>query len=310
MVRKQRQLGRFKRSAICRIERAKKLFLTYALIVFSASAFGQNISFTDAGLKSYLIEQLCVDTLNTFWGTGHVDVDLNNDNEIQLTEALSVEQLIFDDFGSNYSILSVQDLMHFENLKWLKIVHLDSIYEISNLGLDSLKQLWISSNLGLKIIDLSDLIHLTESLKIEGQSNIEYLNIRNGSAPDHFSLFYSEHIQYACVDSISFEFNYVAGMMSSGTPNVDDCDFILHTNYISEQHDLVTIFPNPTDGKVTLKSDFTIDEICIFNLVGEIVFQTKNCSNLMSISHLTPGLYFYAIRVQGELLPAQSLILE
>lgn len=47
--------------------------------------------------------------------------------------------------------------------------------------------------------------------------DIDYLNLKNGSfASNTFSLFYSENIQYACVDSIAAEYNEVQQHIAIG----------------------------------------------------------------------------------------------
>jgi hypothetical protein len=113
------------------------------LICSISNCWGQTINFTVIQLKAYLLNETCVDTsANPSWA-GQFNVDLNNDNEIQISEALAVQHLILNDFGDNYSIQSLLDLNYFSNLTFLEVIQLDSLSEFRNMQLDSLKSLHI-----------------------------------------------------------------------------------------------------------------------------------------------------------------------
>lgn len=276
-----------------------KPYFTVFWLIFSSTGISQNITFNDIGLKNYLIQELCVDTANTFWGNGHVDVDLNNDNEIQIEEAEQVTQLMVEDFGDHYNILSVQDISHFKNLRWLKLVHVDSVYEISHLGLDSLKHLWIGANYNLKIIDISDLQALTEALRIEDIDTLDYLNIQNGSIPELFSLFYSEHIHYACVDSIAAEYNEVAWRMIENLPEFENCSSST-TQVEAVENEVFNLYPNPTNGILKIKSHSEFRRLNVFNIDGRMVGSIKKSVNEIDLTNLKTGLYFVEILIKDK----------
>lgn len=268
--------------------------ITIFWLLLSSVGFCQTISFEDIGLKNYLIQELCVDTANTFWGTGHIDVDLNNDNEIQEEEAELVTQLLVKDFGDNYGILSVQDLNHFRNLKWLKLVHVDSVYEITTLGLDSLKHFWIGSNYSLKIIDISDLHALTEALRIEDIDTLDYLNIQNGSIPELFSMFYSEHIHYACVDNISDEYDEVAWRMIEHLPEFENCSS-LTSQVNTVEKEAFKLYPNPTHGMLHISNNSELIQINIYDIEGRLCRTFNKSSKTIDLSDLSIGLYFVEV---------------
>lgn len=266
------------------------LYLILSLILPTIGV-SQTITFNDIGLKNYLIQELCVDTANTFWGTGHIDVDLNNDNEIQAEEAEQVTQLMVEDFGDNYGILSVQDLSHFKNLRWLKLVHTDSVHEISNLGLDSLKHLWIGANYSLKVINISDLHALSEALRIEDIDTLDYLNIQNGSVPELFSLFYSEHIHYACVDSIADEYDEVAWRMIEHLPEFENCSS--STSQVKTvEKEAFKLYPNPTHGMLHISNNSELIQINIYDIEGRLCRIFNKSSKTIDLSDLSIGLYF------------------
>ena len=276
-----------------------KRYITICSFLLSSFLMAQNITFEDVGLKNYLVNELCVDTAYTFWGTGHVNVDLNNDNEIQVEEAEQVTQLMVEDFGDQYQIFTVQDLSHFKNLRWLKLVHVDSVFEIFNLGLDSLKHLWIGANYSLKVIDVSDLQALTEALRIEDIDTLDYLNLQNGSVPDLFSLFYSEHIHYACVDSIAAEYNEVAWRMIENLPEFENCSSI-SSQIEHVDKELLEIYPNPTSDILNIKSQSLINKLNVFSMDGRLIHSFKQPENKIDLSMLLSGLYLVEVYINGQ----------
>lgn len=271
----------------------KQIIYIIIIVLFSnTSCWCQIINFTDMELKQFLINELCVDTTdNGISFSNDLDVDLNNDNEIQISEALSVQFLELDDFADGYSIKSLQDINSFSNLKYLKILSLDSVVEISNLNLDSLKTLWIGSSVSLKSVDISSLHGLSKDLRIEDIDTLDYLNLQNGSVPNYFSLFYSEHIHYACVDNIASEYDEVAWRMISGTPTINNCSTL--TANISIHHNQgIKIFPNPTRENVTITASFLFDNIQLYSLNGDLVKQWSSIDNTIDVKTVTPGVYF------------------
>lgn len=71
------------------------------LICSISNCWGQTINFTDIQLKAYLLNENYVDTTaNPSW-IGQFNVDLNNDNEVQISEALAVQPLGFTSYDYN-----------------------------------------------------------------------------------------------------------------------------------------------------------------------------------------------------------------
>ena len=283
----------------------KKIFKFISFVLLSnASCFSQTINFTDLELKQYLINEVCVDTTDNGISFSHdLNVDLNNDNEIQISEAQSVQILELEDFTNSYSIKSLQDLNSFPNLKYLKILSLDSLVKIENLKLDSLKTLWVSDGASLRIIDISNLPGLTTGLRIEGLTTLDSLNIKNGSIANLFSLFYTLNIKYACGDSIAAEynaFNLFGAMLPGVLPSINCIALDIENNI--DLKNLITIYPNPTSEFIEVKSKKEIKEFRILNMFGQTVFQTENVTNSIDVSFLKPGIYFINIQFEDRYL--------
>lgn len=236
-----------------------------SLFFLSQCYFGaaQILNFTDLELKSYLVNENSIDTNQN--GSADISVDLNMDGEIQLSELQSFDSLEIGYFSNSYTIKSLQDLSGF-HFKYLKVLYNDSLTNFSNLQLDSLTYLWIGECYHLKHIDISDLAAI-QNLRIEGINRIDYLNLQNGSVPSGtFSLFYSEDIQYACVDSIAKEYNQVAFHMAAGQLPTINCWTNLTTIDATPS---VTLFPNPSNQFITIESAASINHINIMSSDGK-----------------------------------------
>lgn len=285
-----------------KMKNLSKILLLSLILFPTENVISQIIDFADLELKEYLINELCIDTTNN--GFGDIDADLNNDNEIQFTEANSILNIQINDLEDNYLIKSVKDINQFENLNFLRIVQTDSITEISNLVLDSLKTLWIGSCASLRIVDISNLTGLTEDFRVEDIDTLDYLNIKNGSIPEYFSLFYSENIHYACVDSIAAEYDEVAWRMISGLPTIDNCipltTSIQHNE--TSQNELIKLYPIPTAGIIEINTKLLIETVNIFDLKGTLKNIIPVVNNQIDISHFIPGVYILKIKTENGII--------
>lgn len=285
----------------------KQLIILFVLIFISNVSFCQTITFTDSELKSYLLNEACADTTSTpIWGT-LFDVDINNDNEIQVSEALSIKYLSIEDPSLIYIIQSLDDLVQFENLVSLNVSV--SILEFDKLQLDSLKSLAFIDIGLIKKIDISNLPNLTDAILIEGITTLDTLNIKNGSSSNLFSLFYTKDVKYACVDSIASEYSAFATfdvMLSGVIPSIN-CLTLDISNVLDEKHS-IQIFPNPTSGLIELKTDNTIDEVQIINMIGETVFHTNKVNYTMDISALNSGIYYVKVRIGDKYLMKKVIL--
>ncbi|MEE9349518.1 MAG: T9SS type A sorting domain-containing protein [Flavobacteriaceae bacterium] len=254
-----------------------------------------------------MINESCVDTTND--GFYDTDVDLNNDNEIQVSEALNVLKLEIYDFNDDYLISSLLDINSFTNLNNLRIVANDNIEEISNLSIDSLSSLIISECYNLRIIDLSSLTNLSDLLGIEYINNIDYLNIQNGSVSELFYIFYSSDILYACVDNIAEEYNEVSWNMVSDPPTTDNCT-VLNVNTENHLAQFVDIFPNPTTGIIQIDAkEEPITKIELYSKLGHLVFVKEDAEiHSIDISNLDNGIYFLKISSQNNFKGIKKII--
>ncbi len=275
--------------------------LIIIFLILSEICFGQNLVFTNQNLKTYLLNEYCVDSNGD--DNGDTTLNLNNDNEIQFTEANSIQSLII---GSPESaIISLYDLHQFTNLKRLTIWGDFGLVEISNLNLDSLQHIRISDHNSITDIDLSDLPNLN-SIFIEGLSGLNSLNIQNGSyATNNFSLFYT-YFNYACVDSIAAEYNSVAQhIITGGTP-----DIICTLGINEQQKEQVLIYPNPSIDEIRIETDLIISKINIYNMSGKLVYEGFESNNIINIKDFKAGGYLLIIETKNGVNIKHKLIIE
>ena len=81
--------------------------------------------------------------------------------------------------------------------------------------------------------------------------------------------------------------------------NVEDAE-VLSTSDIETESFNLSIYPNPTDGDVTIKlaNNEIIKNIEIYSLTGKKVLETKNEETLINVHQLSKGIYL--VKVLGD----------
>ncbi|MBK6329854.1 MAG: T9SS type A sorting domain-containing protein [Bacteroidetes bacterium] len=72
------------------------------------------------------------------------------------------------------------------------------------------------------------------------------------------------------------------------------------------------IYPNPTSGIFTLKSESNISLIEIFNVLGSKIFETKATDNasICDLSHQPKGIYFMRMFDNGKVIATDKIFIE
>lgn len=110
------------------------------------------LEISDPNFKYALLNTNCVDTNND--QIGEIDLDLNNDGKIQISEVESVESLILKfDFYKIVRSVDLKEIKYFENLKYLELTNNTSDGFVENTSSERI------------VYDFSDLKKL-ETLKI------------------------------------------------------------------------------------------------------------------------------------------------
>lgn len=77
---------------------------------------------------------------------------------------------------------------------------------------------------------------------------------------------------------------------------------IFDTNAVTPIHETpreapFRFYPSPATGLVTIESDEPIDEVCILNLMGNMVLQTRNPE--FDLYGVPPGIYLMRLKING-----------
>ena len=125
-----------------------KKFYVVILLAISFPFYGQIVNIPDANFKNALVTTNCAIISGQF---GLTDVDIDNDGEIQQSEALTVNSL----YLSHFDIASLIGISYFLNLQYL-ICPGNLLQELDLTGLSQIAYLDCDDNV-LTSLDLSTL---------------------------------------------------------------------------------------------------------------------------------------------------------
>ena len=82
-----------------------------------------------------------------------------------------------------------------------------------------------------------------------------------------------------------------ATISCTGTLGIEDADFLDYS-----------YFPNPTTGKVTIKSKDAITDVTVYNVQGQLLFSQKmnELTTNVDISQFAKGTYFFKLQINGK----------
>ena len=69
-----------------------------------------------------------------------------------------------------------------------------------------------------------------------------------------------------------------------------------------------TLYPNPTQGSMTIQAEREFDALTLINSTGVKVFQKKGTFTKVDLGSLSPGIYLAQLRYQGTLLGQQRIL--
>ncbi len=156
----------------------KQIYLLSALLFSTLFAQAQIVNIPDANFKAKLLAANSNNAIAVNLNGGYFDIDTNNDNEIQLNEALQVKKLNI----SSASISNISGITSFANLEFLDFSS-NQVTSFDLHGLSNLTFLTCSGN-ALGTLDMTYLLSLKNlqaaqcqltSININGLPNLETL---------------------------------------------------------------------------------------------------------------------------------------
>jgi len=267
-------------------------FWITVLAVFTGNA--QIVNIPDANFKAKL---LAADhtPFNAFafgFDQQAFKLDVNNDGEIQVSEAQLVIQL-------NISDTNIVDLTGIESFTNLVILNCNN-NALTNLNLNSLPTITV----------LQCQNNQLTSLDVRGLTSLGYLNcsdnqltslyIKNGSNESNGLAFANNpNLQYICADTTQFsavsnrilQYGYLHCTYDANCSALATDDFGVASYFV--------LHPNPARNilNIDAKTAINIMSITIFNVLGQVVTAIPNSKNVSSINvtDLKTGTYFIKI---------------
>ena len=70
----------------------------------------------------------------------------------------------------------------------------------------------------------------------------------------------------------------------------------------------LSIFPNPSNGNITILSDKIIDEVLVTNSIGQILYQLKPKQEKVIIQIDIPGIYFIKSIISNKITTSKLTV--
>ena len=137
----------------------KKLYFLFLAFLFLNSSVGQIIDFPDASFKRILVSARPNNFIAQDLVGNYTNIDLNNDGEIQVTEAQAISSLGISGYN-NDKVRDLTGIQQFTNLRYLYVQE-NNIAELNLSGLTNLLEVKYVAN-NTNTINLTGLLNLAE----------------------------------------------------------------------------------------------------------------------------------------------------
>lgn len=295
----------------------KKTFLL-PLLFFQIIGFSQIINIPDINFKTKLLSANIDNPI-----AGYIKIDINNNNQIEQSEALLVTNLNL--FNSNIS--SIEGIQYFTNIMYLGL-HFNSLTSVNLNNLTQLVNLKCNAN-NLATLNLTGLINLEQldissnylnSLDFTGLTSLKILkcdfnqfSVLDFSENNMLSSLYCKNNNLTSINLknvINHDFSNVNfnDCWKTGNPNlaticVDASELASVQNHLnncgtaqtinitsncglgSEEFatNKVVLYPNPTSSIITINSNETIESIDLYDSLGRVLVSKIVESNEVSL---------------------------
>ncbi len=289
------------------------LLLVLAIVPVSLEA--QIVNIPNPAFKDILVNRNVLDTDGDFIPDS--DVDLNNDGEIQVSEAEAPTLLDITGFG----LTDIEGIAAFTSLTFLRCGQnkLDSLenlpqsittLEVNENGMvhidlsnnQALTFLYAPEN-NFKTLDLSPLDKIF-SCYVPLNPELEFLNVKNGNFitsscdRDILGIDLCPKLKYICCNENDIE---CVKQIAAETNQTDilcntDCD---GSDIISTTHELgnntILIYPNPTNNFIKIETYSPLDyRINLYDLTGQLL-QSQQNGSMLNLSSFSEGLYLLEV---------------
>jgi hypothetical protein len=137
--------------------------------------------------------------------------------------------------------------------------------------------------------------------------NYDYLYIHNGnsiaapllnSGGSTGNALPGPFVSTAVDGSLTMRFFSDQGVVDSGYVATTSCT----ANLASNSNSIIdfSYYPNPTDGMVNINSSNEIKEVAVFNITGQLLYQSNSNTNLVDLSLFARGTYFFKLTIDDK----------
>jgi hypothetical protein len=256
-----------------------KKIISTLLIILASTLNAQVVNIPDPVFKQLLINDFSINT--------------NQDNEIQISEALVVDSLDLRWNKTNTNSDSINGIEEFKNLVYLNLYgaikysqlttyHLDfssnTKLKTLNIGANSVGSVNLTANINLERLDATE-TSLIDTLDLSNNTKLIWLDIYGDL----------DVICLPSLDIVNSNFNKPSFIEYS-----ENCSLITNTGSFSATG--ISLSPNPFNKNLQINGTLGKNaKIRVFNNLGSLVHEQNLLNSKVEISHLENGIYFFEI---------------
>jgi hypothetical protein len=250
------------------------------------------------------------------WGANFIDGDNDGDLDLFISGSLFnnpsfLPGAFYENNGGN--TFNIPDSTGFENFEGPS--YCNAVGDINNDGLPDIVETnlnnepvflwenkntennnWIKINL-TGVISNRDGIGSVIELSSNGEKQYHYTNcgesfLSQNSGSEFFGLGDNTVIEYVKITWLSGTIDTFFNVTANQTLNILEGSSALNINDFEATS--ISIYPNPANTILHLKSQNKIENIIVYNPLGEVILKKiiQNHEDILNLNSLTPGLYF------------------
>lgn len=311
----------------------KKILLATLFVSHIGNA--QIINFPDANFKANLLASNSSNNIAKDLNGNSFKIDANNDNQIDVSEALMVKELQPNPFESpTFNYESIVGILYFTNMETFNLgasnttaidvsglINLKFLYfrncPVSTLDVTNCSALEeiVTSSANLTSVDLSTLVNLRifsapicpiTELDLSHNMHLDILdlmhcealvslNIRNGSIESQRNLYECYNLQYVCCDDDEYD---SVQMLMNYIP-ISNAGLTTNCDLSTVESDILSSikpYPNPVSDYLYFANISKIYRVECYTIDGRLLRTIEGKSvNQINVSDLTSGVYIVKV---------------
>ncbi|MAL59609.1 MAG: hypothetical protein CMC14_06140 [Flavobacteriaceae bacterium] len=261
----------------------KKLSLIFTLfLLVSCSLSAQIVTIPDPVFKDMLVNLPCADFDGD--GTYESDVDLNNDGEIQVSEAAGVLRLRTNVISGITSVIGIEEFTALEvlNLEFQELTELNITQNVNltylSCGFNTIESIDVSQNTALEHVDFVS--NNFTSIDVSQNVNLMYLNVSSMNL-----------LEIDITNNTLLEFLFVAGNQITSL-DVSNQPLLKELNFRDNSIPSIDLSFNPNlvylDGNENKLSELDLSNNSLLDVINAShnMIQSIDISNNSSLSFL------------------------